>query len=324
MASPLTVSVVVPLYNGATHIVQTLAAVAAQQHPKVEIIVVDDASTDDSVHRVQSSGVAVTLLRQTKGGVCAARNAGLARARGDFVCFLDQDDVWYPDHLQTQLHCFEAHSDAGAVVSPYQHWYPDAASGQYPPPQAARPAPPAQAVDPAFSGWVFHQFLLDCWALTSATMIRRDALKRVGGFDVAQAYGEDWHLWLRLSREVRFVKLNGPPVLYRQHPTQGSRQARPIDHRTQLILSAATQHGLASRDGRAVARSLFERTVARYEMEFGCHHLAYGDRRLGRQALWRAWRRDPSRLRYLALALAAEGGWRAAAQPGRGASRSMA
>ena len=319
------VSVIVPLYNGAEHIGETLLAVAAQQQVDVEIIVVDDASTDDSVQRVLDCGVTVTLLRQAKGGVCAARNAGLARSRGEVVCFLDQDDIWYPDHLQTQLRCFESHAHAGAVVSPYQHWYADATSGQYPAPQAVRPPPPAEPVDAEFSGWVFHQFLLDCWALTSATMIRREVLSRVGGFDPTQSYGEDWHLWLRLSREVPFIKLNGPPVLYRQHPSQGSRQARPIDHRTQLLLDTAAQHGYASRDGRAVERGVFERTVARYEMEFGCHHLAHGDPRLGQRALWRAWRRHPSRVRYLALALAAEGGWRGATlQQGRGASRRVA
>jgi glycosyltransferase involved in cell wall biosynthesis len=302
------VSVVVPVYNGALHLLETLRSVAAQTHEAIEIIVVDDASPDDSAELARASGLASQVLRQANAGVSAARNTGLAAARGEFVCFLDQDDHWYPDHLQGQLAAFARHPDAGVVVSPYQHWYPRA--GRHEPPDALRPPPPAQAELPDYSGWVYHQFMLDCWALTSATMIRRSVLLAYGGFDARLPFSEDWELWLRLSRQVPFVHLAGPPVLYRQHGTQGSRFVRPVDHRSELLLQHERRYGLASRDGRALARRSFQHRLARYQMEFGRHHLEHGERSRGVRALWAAWQRHPGAWRYLAMAAAGALGWR--------------
>ena len=303
-----TVSVIVPVHNGAAFLAETLRAVAAQTHAPVELILVDDESTDDSVTVAQASGVPFKLLRQRNAGVSRARNAGLAAAQGKYVCFLDQDDVWYPEHLARQLAVFAEHPDTGAVFSPCQHWYPGAA-GFATPPQAL-PARPGLDTNPDFTGWVYHQFLRNCWALTSATLIRRQAVLDCGGFDDTLPFSEDWDLWLRLARQVRFANLNWPPVLYRQHAVQGSRKARPVDYRCRLLLANAEQHGLASRDGRHVLRAEFQCMIAQYEADFGYTHLQCGDAALGVRTLLRAWRRHPTTGRPLALAVAAMLGWR--------------
>lgn len=310
-ASPIeTVSVIVPVYNGVAFLADTLRAVTAQTHPHVELIVVDDESTDDSVAVARASGGDFHLLCQRNAGVSRARNAGLAVAQGAYVCFLDQDDIWYPDHLARQLQVFARQPEISAVVSPYQHWYPGL-TGYSTPAEALPPRPP-QETDPDFTGWVYHQFLRDCWALTSGTLLRRQAVLDCGGFDETLPFSEDWDLWLRLARQVRFAKLNWPPVLYRQHAVQGSRKARPVDHRCQLLLKTAAAHGLASQDGRQVSRAEFERLIARYETDFGYIHLQCGDAALGVRTLLRAWRRRPTAARTLALALAGSLGWRPA------------
>ncbi len=312
------VSVIVPVYNGAAYLAETLQAVAAQTHPHVELLLVDDGSTDDSVAAAQASGASFRLLHQRNAGVSRARNTGLAAASGTFVCFLDQDDIWYPDHLARQLKVFDDHPDTDAVVSPYQHWYPGPSG--YTTPSQALPQRPPEETDADFSGWVYHQFLRDCWALTSATLLRRQRVLDCGGFDETLPFSEDWDLWLRLSRQVRFAKLNWPPVLYRQHAVQGSRLARPVDHRCQLLLSTVAAHGLASRDGRHVPRAEFNRTIAQYQADFGYTHLKCGDAALGVRTLLRAWVRRPTAPRPLALALAATMGWR----PGGGVPTSGA
>jgi GT2 family glycosyltransferase len=304
------VSVVIPTYQGVSHIQQTIASVLAQSREVHELIVVDDASTDgtlDAVHHALSgTSLRLKVLGQQRLGVAAGRNAGLAAAQGDWICFLDQDDVWHPRHLETQFTLLKQHPETGAIVSPYRHWYP--ASDVEPPPH---PEPMAQpCCDVEFTGWVYHQFLLDCWALTSATTIRREALRTHGAFDAARPFSEDWDLWLRLSREVPFLKTNGPAVLYRQHAVQGSRVARPVDHRSELLSSTALRHGLASRDGRQVDPALFRNMMARYRMEFGYQHLQHGDAGLGVRSLAKAWRLNPRRFRYLALAAAGLFGWR--------------
>jgi glycosyltransferase involved in cell wall biosynthesis len=315
-------SVVIPTYNGAPHVGQTIASVLAQTCPALELIVVDDGSNDGTLHAVEQAllgaRLPVQVLRQPRRGVAAGRNAGLAAAQGAWVCFLDQDDLWHPRHLQTQFGALARHPEAGVIVSPYRHWYP--ATLDEHPPHGQAPLP-EQACDADFTGWVYHRFLLDCWALTSASTIRKDVLQTHGAFDVQRPFSEDWDLWLRLSREVPFLKVQGPPVMYRQHEVQGSRVARPVDHRSELLESAVRRYGLASRDGRHVEEAEFRSTLARYEMEFGYQHLQHGDASLGVRSLLKAWRRHPARLRYLALAAAGMAGWRPARRtvnpPGR-------
>jgi glycosyltransferase involved in cell wall biosynthesis len=300
------VSVVIPVYNGAAHIAQTLQALFAQTYRHFEVVLVDDASPDNTLEVAAACGFALRVIRQKNAGVSQARNAGAAASQGELLCFLDQDDIWYPEHLQRHVNVFANRPDCDVVVSPYLHWHPGPAG--YAAPEALKPPDPApgvEAFDAAFSGWVYHQFMLDCWALTSATTIRRSAWEQFGGFDPAQSYGEDWELWLRLAQQTQFVKLQWPPVLYRQHAHQGSRFARAEDHRVQLLLRTRQAHGLKSRDGRALSEKAFTATIARYEMEFGWHHFEFGHRRTAVRALFSAWRRAPWRLSYLVRAAAA-------------------
>lgn len=302
------VSVVIPTFNGEAFIADTLRGVLAQTHPAVEIIVVDDGSSDSTCKVVGQVAPAAHVLAQRNAGVSAARNAGLAAAQGRFVICLDQDDIWHPGQLARQLAAFAQYDDCGAVVCRYHHWHID--GGRYPTPAAVWPADPGLVVDDDFTGWVYHQFLTDCWALTSGTLMRKDAVLACGGFDTSLSYSEDWDLWLRLSQSVKFVLLQWPPVLYRQHPVQGSRSVRQQDFRTDLLLRYAASHGLASADGRAMPPKTFAETVSRYQAEFGYHHLQQGDRWTGVRALAFAWWRVPRHAKRLALALAGAVGWR--------------
>lgn len=175
-----TVAVVIPVHNGARFLAETLLAVGAQTHGPLDIIVVDDASTDDSVDVALATGVPLRLLRNsTAGGASHARNTGLGATTADFVCFMDQDDIWHPQHLTRQLSVFAAQPTVGAVVSPYQHWYPGDTG--YPSAAYALPARSEVETDVDFSGWVYHQFLRDCWALTSDTLMLRQAVVCVHG-----------------------------------------------------------------------------------------------------------------------------------------------
>lgn len=313
------VSVIIPTYNGERFIAATLDAVLAQTHPQVEIIVVDDGSTDSTCQVVSQVVPSVRLLVQRNAGVSAARNAGLAVARGSHVIFLDQDDIWHPTQLARQMAWMAQHPDCGAVVCRYHHWYP--VEGIYASPVGVWPPDPGLTVDPHFSGWVYHQFLFDCWALTSGTLMRKEAAASSGGFDVTLAYSEDWDLWLRLSQKVQFALLQWPPVLYRQHPVQGSRALRRHDYRTELLLRYAARDGLSSADGRAMGRKRFAELLSHYQAEFGYHHLQDGHRWTGVRALAAAWWRVPRRLKLLALALAGAAGWRPRPNPDRGPAK---
>ncbi len=308
MGAAPAVSVVIPTFNGARHLADTLQAVLAQTQPGVELIVVDDGSTDATLDVVARVAPAAQVHRQPNAGVSAARNRGLALAQGRYVIFLDQDDIWHPAMLQRQVAWLEAHPDHDVAVCPYQHWQPRN-DGAYEPPETAWPAS-SEGTDPEFTGWVYHQFLLDCWALTSGTLMRREAVAALGGFDETLAYSEDWDLWIRLSQRGRFALLRWPTVLYRHHAVQGSRVPRAHDYRVALLQRAVAQHGLASADGRHIDTARHAQTLARYRAEFGRHHLALGRRSTGVAALLQAWWRQPDQWRWLALALLALTGWR--------------
>jgi glycosyltransferase involved in cell wall biosynthesis len=307
---PPLVSVVIPVYNGRAHLEQTLRSVLAQTHAPIEIIVVDDASTDDSLALVAEIAPHALRLQQRNAGVSSARNRGLAAASGRHVAFLDQDDVWHPQQVERQVAWLEAHPACGAVATPYHFWHPQAGHDHYPAPDSLWPVDLGPQHDPEHTGWVHHRFLWDCWSLTSATLLRRDSVVAAGGFDVDLPYSEDWDLWLRLAQQVEFALLTWPPVLYRQHPTQGSRAVRLRDYRSELLLRYAGRYGLASADGRALTRAQFDQRLAQFQAEFAYHHLQRGVRSVGVRHMLAAWWRWPRQPRRLLVALAALTGWR--------------
>jgi glycosyltransferase involved in cell wall biosynthesis len=303
------VSVIIPSYNCEAYIEQTLHSVLAQTHADVEVLVVDDGSTDRTRERVRGFGSRVQLIEQANQGVCSARNRGFEASSGGFVCFLDHDDHWFDWKLRAQINAFEADPDLGVVFTDFTLWYPH--EGVFPEAQTLAPDTAALGrIDEAYSGYIYHQFLLDCWALTSTAMIRRDVFAASGGFDITLPYSEDWDLWIRLARQVRFLKLAAPSTLYRQHPAQGNRKLRDLDYRTALLEKASRTWGLSSRDGRALQPSVFNRNLARYHLQFALHHLQHGQRGVALRSLAKAVRRHPSKIKLYALIGATLLGWK--------------
>ncbi len=116
MTVPL-VSVVITAFNTGRYLPETLESVFAQSYPNYEVIVVDDGSTDDTRELARTYGSRITLVEREHEGLGPARNAGLGRATGDFVAFLDSDDLWDPDTLRTQVAVAHRHPESGLVVS---------------------------------------------------------------------------------------------------------------------------------------------------------------------------------------------------------------
>ena len=122
VARPATVSVIIPCYNAAPWLSECIDSALTQSHPPKEIIVVDDGSTDESAKIASGYGDRIVLLRQTNLGGNAARNIGLAQATGDYVQFLDADDLLLPEKLEHQVAAAEMHS-ADAVYGDWRHRY---------------------------------------------------------------------------------------------------------------------------------------------------------------------------------------------------------
>lgn len=171
--SPL-VSVIIPVYNGEQYLALTLNSVFAQDYRSIEVIVVDDGSTD-STPKIVSAFPAVRLLRQPNSGVSAARNKGVAVASGDFVAFLDADDMWATNKISTHVDYHRKHTDIGYSVSGLRNFLSD---GIQPP----KWLPPSD-LDKDRVGY-----------LPGNLFVLREILDKVGGFDPNFRVGEgaDW------------------------------------------------------------------------------------------------------------------------------------
>jgi glycosyltransferase involved in cell wall biosynthesis len=203
----ISVSVIVPTYNRAEYLRQALSSVLDQSGVSAEVIVVDDGSTDETPHVVESYSDRVRYVRQTNQGPAAARNHGLRLARGDYVAFLDSDDYYVPGILSKLLAVLAAQPTPGAVQGGFVHV---AADGE----QLSIEEPWREA----------PQLDLDtCIRLKPAylatMMLSREWIERVGGFDTALRQGEDVDLLIRLVAAGCSVEWLPRPVTYhRRHP----------------------------------------------------------------------------------------------------------
>lgn len=304
-----TVSIIIPTYNCEAYIAETLESVLGQTFTNLELIVVDDGSTDRTREIVTSYGAPVRLLSQSNSGVCAARNYGIREAVGSYICLMDHDDYWVPEKLALQVEQMVAHPEVGLVYSTFIWWYPDE-EGIFPDARSFRLSESLDGIDEEFSGWIYHLLLLDCWILTSAAMIRAKVFDKCGGYNESLPYSEDWDLWLRICREYQVIKLNKPLTLYRQHRGQGNLVTRDIDYRTELLSAAVAKWGLCSRDGRCITKRQFRRNIARCQLGFGLRHLTSGNLKMASHSLLKSWLKHPIKLKTLAYIPAGLLGWR--------------
>ncbi len=308
MSAPV-VSVIIPTYNCADYIAQTLEGIFHQTFQDLEVIVVDDGSTDRT-REIVAGYPRVCLISQQNAGVCAARNRGIREAKGRFICLIDHDDYWFPDKLARQIEAMDNYPDSGVIYTDFTLWFPE--QGVFPEVWSLHKPVAGNPVDPDYSGWIYHQLLLDCWVLTSTALFRSTVFQDCGGFDEALPYSEDWELWLRICRKYQFTKLRYASTLYRQHPQQGNRKVRAVDYRTRLLTQASRQWGLCSQDNRCISSQRFKKQLASYHADFGFHHLKAGNMGTATRALLQAWLIDPLHLKYPCYVVAGWMGWRPA------------
>jgi glycosyltransferase involved in cell wall biosynthesis len=211
------VSVVIPCYNGARFLRETLASVARQTSPAAEVIVVDDGSTDDSGAIAESFAPLVRVVRQPNRGESAARNRGIDLAAGDWVALLDADDVWEPQKLQRQVEI--AAQLLSSVACVYTDYY-KLDGGQK---TSVSPTPEYHSQADARV-----RLLFDSCVLPSASLIRRGPLRSVR-FPETIRHGEDPIFFALLRDQGPFHRIPEELTGYRQTASQ---QTRQVDHWT--------------------------------------------------------------------------------------------
>lgn len=206
-----TVSVIIPTHNRAWVLKEAIDSVLAQDFHDSEIVVVDDGSTDNTPEILESYQQ-ICVVRQDHRGVSAARNAGIARAAGRLITFLDSDDLWLPGKLSAQVAFFNTHSDA-LICQTEEIWIKN----------GTRVNPKKR--HKKYSGMIFERCLELCIVSPSAVMMRRCLFNETGGFDETLPVCEDYDIWLRVACRFPVYLIEAPLVIKRGgHPDQLSRR----------------------------------------------------------------------------------------------------
>jgi glycosyltransferase involved in cell wall biosynthesis len=287
------ISVVIPCYNAKRYLAGALRSVLSQGWSSLEVIVVDDGSSDGSADLVAREFPEVVLLRQSNQGAAAARNLGIRHARGEWIAFLDSDDVWLPGKLKAQWQRIQAEPGARMVYTAWKEWESECAepSGED---LASLIEGAGKETWGGPSGWIYPQLLLDCVVWTSTVMAQRSLLEEVGPFDPELRLGQDYDLWLRASRLTPILRVHKPYALYRIHPANSTKRVPKLNYRGIVLERALTRWGLVGPDGSRADFNAVRRGLARSWSDFAWAQLQAGNleqaRKAGRHAARLDWR----------------------------------
>ncbi|HVN90874.1 MAG TPA: glycosyltransferase [Candidatus Binataceae bacterium] len=265
------ISVVIPVYNGANSIGRAVASVLEQSLTNFEIIVVDDGSTDSTREALQPFVPHLRLLEQTNAGPAAARNAGIAIARGEYIAFLDSDDAWLPDKLQLLVDAIERNPAAvlafSDVIPTDDHGLPLADS----------------LIGSRFAHAPSMEEMLACWwpIYPSAVLIKRATVTTCGGFDEGfdRPGYEDPLLWLKARQLGEFAYVDRPLTCYR-HLREQERMAK---YAPGVLVFADRVRRHFGDAGEVLIRGLFDAHVGILS-NAGLAAMAEGDMRRAREA----------------------------------------
>ena len=273
------VSVIIPTYNRARIVGEAIDSVLFQRYDDSELIVVDDGSTDGTEELVASYLPRLTYLYQEHQGVSAARNRGIASARGEYLSFLDSDDLWLRDKLSSQIHFMESHPEC-LICYTDEIWIR----------KGVRVNPMKK--HRKYSGMIFEQCLPLCIVSPSSVLIARTLLDEVGIFDETLEVCEDYDLWLRIAARYPLDFINTPLIIKRGgHADQLSRKYTGQDRfRIQVLAKLLEGDFISPRQ-----RELAWRELLRKCEIYGKGCIKRGKREEGEKILTLPARYDPGR-----------------------------
>ena len=298
------VSVIMPAYNALPYIGQAIRSVLEQDYSSLELIVVDDGSSDGTPAAARYFGERVRVVEQKNAGPAAARNRGAAEARGELLAFLDADDVWAPGKVRAQVDYLRETPAAGVVYGQWVRWSAQA-DGSF----AERPPLPPDAGDERtikkLSGWIYPELLLDSVVWIVSAMVRKSVWDALGGLDETLRIGEDYDFFLRAARRWQIDKLSRTVAWYRIHPQSTTHLVRAENYEATVILRALENFGPSGPDGRQNAPGVLRARLYGLFFAHGYRHFHAGDARVAAkafgQAMLRGRRLSPKTCAYLML-----------------------
>jgi len=240
------VSVIIPTFNRAWTLKTAIDSVLAQTHDEIEIIVIDDGSTDNTPDLLAGYGSQIQVFTQENRGVSAARNLGIKKSHGKFVALLDSDDAWEPDKISCQIDFFDQNPDA-LICQTEEIWI---RNGRRVNPKTKHQKP---------SGMIFEPSLHLCLVSPSAVMIRKILFELKGGFNEDFLVCEDYDLWLRIAAEYPIFLIDRAcTIKHGGHEDQLSAHHSQDKYRIASIVGLI-QSGCLSREQERMAASVLEK-----------------------------------------------------------------
>jgi len=323
------VSVVIPSYNRAYCIATTVDSVLAQTHKNLEILIVDDGSSDgtrDLIAERYRGEPRVRYIHQANAGVSAARNHGLRLATGQFVSLLDSDDIWLPWKVEAQLRCLEALPTAGMIWTDMDAIGPDgelqhrryltkmySSYRKFTRDQLFRESRPLSSIDAGlartlsdpqvFLGDIFSPMITGNLVHTSTVLLRRERFEKVREFDVNLRYsGEDYDFHLRTCREGDVAYLDVSSILYqRGREDQLTVNRAYTVHMAENFLKTVNKALARDRDRVTLSPRMLDHVMAEAHAWVGEQRLDLGEREQARHHLGTSLRFRPWQPRIAAL-----------------------
>ena len=242
------ISVIVPTYNRAHQLPRTLDSILCQSCSPKEIIVVDDGSTDETLALMTSEYPEIVFIQQQNTGVSSARNVGIKRASGDWIAFLDSDDEWLPEKLETQMKALYENPEI-KICHTNEIWIRN-----------------GKRVNPKkkhekFGGWIFQKCLPLCCISPSSVIIHKSIFKEIGLFDYSLPVCEDYDLWLRITARNPVLYIEEPFLIkYGGHEDQLSKKYWGMDRfRIKSLEKIIASRVLSELDENAAKKMLMEK-----------------------------------------------------------------
>lgn len=222
------ISVIIPAYNAASTILETIDSVREQTFSDIEIIIINDGSTDQTLELLSTiNDSRLKVISYENGGLSVARNRGISHARGEFLAFIDADDLWTPDKLQLQFEALQRHPEAGVAYS-WTHFMDEHGESFH----SDKPI--------FFEGNVYGKLLV--WnfiASGSNPLIKKQAIDSVGEFEPSVSGAADWDYWLRLAAHWPFAVVPKPQIFYRQSSSSMSSKVEFMEQCQLAVLERA-------------------------------------------------------------------------------------
>ncbi|MCX5873490.1 MAG: glycosyltransferase, partial [Deltaproteobacteria bacterium] len=248
------VSVIIPTYNRLELLMATIESVRNQTFRDFEIIVVNDGSSDGTAEWLQEQSDLIHV-DQTNSGIAASRNKGISVSNGEWLAFLDHDDIWALDKLQTQVDFVRANPDVGMVAAKH-----------------VRLGKKISTRGPMkwIRGDLFVKVFSKSFIHTSSVVIRKEVLELIGGFPTKYRFADEFDVWLKIAKDYEIAYVDKPLVFIRFYESNTSHNRVGVRSDTYEIL-------MSNYDPDRIPRDIFLKTLSDHDISFGRAYVNLGD-----------------------------------------------